>query len=305
MKQLTQFCFAAITLLILGQGMALAQKHEGGSFDGQGVGISGVISLSGANTAYSYTNPRFLGGGFDGAALGASNVISLSGAASAYTYTNPRFLGGSFDGSSALATGVISLTGNPTAYSYLNPRFYGGNFDGSSRDTSAVISLIGTPSPYTYLNPRFYGGSFDGSVALASAIITLEGGSSAYTYTNPRYFGGSFSGFSSIRALGPVTLDVPNRERPIPKDFALLQNFPNPFNPTTTLRYQLPRSGFVQLEVFDVLGRKVATLISETKAAGYYTYTLSANQLALGSGVYFYRIQSGDFSEIRKMILLK
>ncbi len=88
-----------------------------------------------------------------------------------------------------------------------------------------------------------------------------------------------------------------------PRTFLLEQNYPNPFNPSTTIRYQLPVASEVKLEVYDVLGKKVATLVNERQAAGYYQYVWNAN--GLSSGVYLYRLQAGRFIETKKMMLVK
>jgi len=85
--------------------------------------------------------------------------------------------------------------------------------------------------------------------------------------------------------------------------FRLSQNYPNPFNPSTTIRYELPIASDVRLEVFDVLGKKVATLVSGRQSAGEQRAVFNANGLA--SGVYFYRLKTGSFIETKKMLLLK
>jgi hypothetical protein len=82
-----------------------------------------------------------------------------------------------------------------------------------------------------------------------------------------------------------------------------MQNYPNPFNPTTIIRYQLPTASMVQLEVFDVLGKKVASLVNSAQAAGDYSVTFNASNLA--SGVYFYRLQAGNFVQTKKMLFIK
>jgi hypothetical protein len=83
----------------------------------------------------------------------------------------------------------------------------------------------------------------------------------------------------------------------------LRQNFPNPFNPRTCISYDLPRSGHVRLDIFDLRGRKVATLANEAKQAGRHFLEWDARGQA--SGIYFYRISSEGRSVTRKMLLLK
>lgn len=88
-----------------------------------------------------------------------------------------------------------------------------------------------------------------------------------------------------------------------PQVFALSQNFPNPFNPSTTVEYSLPHAAAVTLEVFNVLGEKVATLVAGLLPAGRHRAVWDAS--GAGSGVYFYRMHSGDYSETRRMMLVK
>ncbi|MHB1688059.1 MAG: T9SS type A sorting domain-containing protein [Ignavibacteriaceae bacterium] len=81
------------------------------------------------------------------------------------------------------------------------------------------------------------------------------------------------------------------------------QNYPNPFNPATTISYSIPVRNFVTLKVYDLFGKEVATLVNEEKNAGNYKIEFNGNKLS--SGVYFYRIQTGNFAETKKLILLK
>ncbi len=90
-----------------------------------------------------------------------------------------------------------------------------------------------------------------------------------------------------------------------PTHFALEQNYPNPFNPTTTLTYQLATPSDIKLEIFDMLGKKITTLVSQRQDAGSYTVNFNAAQYNLSSGVYFYKLTAGTFSQTRKMILTK
>lgn len=92
-------------------------------------------------------------------------------------------------------------------------------------------------------------------------------------------------------------------------DFSLAQNYPNPFNPTTVITYTLPRASQVRLELFDILGRKIATLLDEKQMSGTHAYSLNAARLSLSSGVYFYRLEANTsierFVQTKKMMLLK
>jgi hypothetical protein len=82
-----------------------------------------------------------------------------------------------------------------------------------------------------------------------------------------------------------------------------LQNYPNPFNPSTTIRYDLPHNSFVNLTVYNKLGQQVTKLVNEQQPAGYHDVVFRGDGLA--SGVYFYRIQAGDFVASKKLLLLK
>jgi PKD repeat protein len=89
----------------------------------------------------------------------------------------------------------------------------------------------------------------------------------------------------------------------LPLTYELSQNYPNPFNPVTTIKYQLPKDGLVKIAVYDVLGKEVKSLVNGNQTAGAYEVRLDASSLA--SGVYFYRMTSGNFHKLKKMIVLK
>ncbi len=89
----------------------------------------------------------------------------------------------------------------------------------------------------------------------------------------------------------------------LPKSFSLLQNYPNPFNPTTTISFDLPSRAFVLLKIFNALGQEVSLLVADELTAG--THTRQWNPAGLPSGVYFYRLQAGEFIETKQLLLLR
>jgi len=108
------------------------------------------------------------------------------------------------------------------------------------------------------------------------------------------YGGGSICG--GLVAIETVLAEIPDK-------FELSQNYPNPFNPVTNIKIRLPETGMVNLIVFDVAGKFVASLVSGELSAGVYNVGFDAS--VLSSGTYFYRIEAGDFTDVKKMVLLK
>ena len=88
-----------------------------------------------------------------------------------------------------------------------------------------------------------------------------------------------------------------------PTAYSLEQNYPNPFNPSTNISYSIPNSSFVTLKVYDILGNEVAALVNQTQAAGKHTVSFDAGNLS--NGVYLYSIKADNFTNIKKMILMK
>jgi len=98
--------------------------------------------------------------------------------------------------------------------------------------------------------------------------------------------------------------DITKLDRPaIIPEFSLSQNYPNPFNPSTTIEFTLPKSEFVELKIYNILGKEVSILVSKKLNQGNYTYTFDGSNLA--SGVYYYQLVAGDFRQVKKMILLR
>ena len=110
-------------------------------------------------------------------------------------------------------------------------------------------------------------------------------------------------------AVNAVALPAPVQIQTRPEAFALANNYPNPFNPATTIKYALPEASQVRLEVFNVVGQVVSTLVDNHQNAGRYVVQWDATNdqgHSLSSGIYFYRLQAGgEFLEVKKMLLLK
>ena len=99
-----------------------------------------------------------------------------------------------------------------------------------------------------------------------------------------------------------------DEELGIPTEFALNQNYPNPFNPSTQIQYALPKETKVVISIYDLMGRKVRTLVNDVQNAGYKNVMWNAtNDMGrlVSAGVYIYSIQAGDFIQNRKMVLMK
>lgn len=100
-----------------------------------------------------------------------------------------------------------------------------------------------------------------------------------------------------------VGMTTSNEDQGIPNDFHLGQNYPNPFNPTTSINYSLPQQSYVLLEVYDMMGQKISTLVDEMKSSGTHTTTFNATNLS--SGTYIYRLTIGKYTQTKTMFLIK
>jgi photosystem II stability/assembly factor-like uncharacterized protein len=170
-----------------------------------------------------------------------------------------------------------------------------GLFSGISAPSSSVIYVCGS-SGMTYKT------SDGGDNWTRMSSTTAHNLRALYFWNEKRGFAVGDSGTILFTENGGVT-GVRNIEDHHPSNFSLQQNFPNPFNPSTTFRLSINNSQFVELKVFDLLGREAATLVNEERRAGSYEVLWDASNFP--SGVYFYRLRSGGVVETRKMVLLK
>ncbi|MGH2574668.1 MAG: SBBP repeat-containing protein [Ignavibacteria bacterium] len=125
-------------------------------------------------------------------------------------------------------------------------------------------------------------------------------------YVTGQGYGSGFYDYHTVKYSQIVGIQTISIE--IPADFSLSQNYPNPFNPSTVIRYRLPVNSFVILKIYDILGREVANLVNGEFKAGTYEIKWDGNDLMnqmSTSGIYFYRLTAGDYTESKKMILLR
>jgi hypothetical protein len=152
------------------------------------------------------------------------------------------------------------------------------------RNDAAIISIDGagtSSEPHSYI--------FTDNTVVPGVTYTYTLADVSYANTETKYTDNT------------VTITVP--ENDIPTEFALEANYPNPFNPRTVISFQLSAISDVNLSIYDMNGKKVATLVNGSKSAGYYTVDWNASQYS--SGIYFYRLQTNGFVDTKKMVLMK
>jgi hypothetical protein len=108
-------------------------------------------------------------------------------------------------------------------------------------------------------------------------------------------------GISDVGTISSVT-NIEEKNT-IPVGYSLHQNYPNPFNPSTTIEFSLPKSEFVELKIYNILGKEVSILVSKKLNQGNHSYKFDEQNLA--SGVYYYQLVAGEYREVKKMILLR
>ncbi len=161
--------------------------------------------------------------------------------------------------------------------------------------TNLLIEICFNNSSYTSNSTV---NSTPASGRLAHAHADLASGNGCTDILTPS---SSYTALPNICILTVVGTQNPGSE--LPKVFSLAQNYPNPFNPSTVINFAVPKTSMVNLVVYDVLGREVITLVNEVKQPGEYSALFNAS--ALASGIYVYKIQAGDFTDTKKMVLVK
>jgi hypothetical protein len=141
-----------------------------------------------------------------------------------------------------------------------------------------------------------YTGNDPGTVFAVGQRLDYVRGVLWYTFSNFKMGPGSFSDIGSV-------INTATEGSEVPASFTLEQNYPNPFNPSTQIGFDVASTGHVQLDVFDIMGRKVATLVNNTIPVGSYSVSFSGENLS--SGMYIYRMTSGSSVQTRRMLLMK
>jgi hypothetical protein len=171
-----------------------------------------------------------------------------------------------------------------------------GGFDPSLAAYGYLISTNIYDTEPDLPNPlmAYYGGTNYMSLPIKPEIrrVAISGGiTSGPALTNETW------------VLTEIIQDINSEAGDVPEEYSLMQNYPNPFNPSTTIQFSIPEEGFVSLNIFNSLGEKVSTLVSENINAGTYKYNWNASDLP--SGIYFYSLTAENFKQTKKLILIK
>jgi hypothetical protein len=177
-------------------------------------------------------------------------------------------------------------------------------------NTASSITLTMDASSSWTLNANSYLSSIINTSGISGTSITNITGNGYNVYYNSNlsansYLGGKTYSLVNGGKLMPQGTSEVEEKNELPSEYKLNQNYPNPFNPSTIISYQLPLAGYVTLKVFDVLGNEVSVLVDEFQNAGNYNSQFSILNSKLSSGLYFYKLQSGNFISTKKMILMK
>ncbi len=259
---------------------------------------NGLTTIQVSSLAISSSGNIFAGTYAGGVFLSTDNGTNWSeinnGLTNTYVYSlainsNDHVFAGTWEG------GVFLTTDNGGNWSQIN----------NGLDSTDVLSLAINSIGY------IFAGTYDGGIYLSTdnganwteinaglafiSINSLAINSIGYVFAGT-YGRGVFRSVQSTTSMEQI-------DNKILSSFVLEQNFPNPFNPNTTIQFQIPDFGFTTLKVYDVLGNEVATLVDEYQSAGEYEVEFVGDGLT--SGIYFYQLIAGNFVQSKKMILLR
>lgn len=177
----------------------------------------------------------------------------------------------------------------------------------TARDINSIVfvtPLVGFAAASVYSNSGGVLKTFDGGLNWYLQWANSPNScNSVDFYGSDNGWAGLNSGVILTDNGGGNIIGIENVSGTVPGKFSLSQNYPNPFNPTTNIKLQIAKSGFVKLTVFDVTGKEVALLVDQDLNAGEYKVDFNAAKLT--SGVYFYRMETAGYTDVKKMILIK
>jgi hypothetical protein len=212
---------------------------------------------------------------------------------------------GSQSGSAYMYSGFAPFPPLPSAVQLLVP-------EDNAVNTSDSVTFVwnGQSTPvdgywFEYDNDSLFASSLVDSALTDTTTVISQLTEGQYLWRVRAHNEAGWGPYSEVREF-VVLLTGKNGEDPIsaiPAEYILMQNYPNPFNPATTIRFALPRSGYVKLEIFNMLGEQMRVLSDGLREAGHHSIVFEAK--GLPSGLYFYRLHAGDFVEMRKLLLLK
>ncbi len=163
---------------------------------------------------------------------------------------------------------------------------------------------VGVALKFNVVGPRYYGTGTPAYSTYSDTNLTLVTGdarSAPFTTTGSWFSSRALNG--EVRYVVSITTGIVNTGTGIPENYKLAQNYPNPFNPGTTIEFGIPKKSNVSLKIFNIRGQEVAALADGEFSAGSYSVNWNAENLA--SGIYFYRLNAGSFSQTKKLTLIK
>ncbi len=194
-----------------------------------------------------------------------------------------------------LASGNIH--GLKLLFDYLRRHFMPKNIFICVISAMILFLMYRAEAQYNLNNSVFSNGGVP--ISSGSYMITSTVGQSAIGFTQGTSYQHPVGFWYGVN----IYVGIAGEEDLLPKKFELYQNYPNPFNPLTHIKYAVPHTSRVRIEIYNVLGQRVRTLLDEEKVPGWYTVNFDASSLA--SGFYIYRMQAEAFADIRKMIVTK
>ena len=261
--------------------------------------ITGYRALTANYTLTQYvvsvSNNPSNGGSISGSGtfnMGSSVVVTAT-ANSGFTFTNWTESGMVLSTSKTytfLITGNRSLTANYSRVKYQvaitsNPTS-GGKITGSGTyDDSSNVTITAVPT-------NSAGSKFKFTNWTENGIEISKNITYSFIITKNRTFTANFTDITAIEQLGVM-----------PSGFALQQNYPNPFNPTTKIQFSIPEESLVRLSIYNILGQEIARLVDQELSASIYLVDFDATELP--GGIYFYKLQTGAYTQTKKMILAK